>query len=81
MRFHGHSGLTPQETEIMDLWDNGCGMAAIARQCAVSRSRVERTVSTYHDSESKRIRIALQTGSVRLLAALQQAAAATAGQK
>ena len=73
------SGLTPSETIVMDLWDEGLGSADIAQRSAMSEKRVVRIVSTYSDRPFERRHPELmRQGSAQLLAALQSAGFAPA---
>jgi DNA-binding CsgD family transcriptional regulator len=72
---HGHTGMTPAEAAVMDLWDAGNGFAAIARQLQRPRRNVEKVVTMYHIGDRRKQEAIVRQGSADLLAALQRAAA------
>lgn len=71
------AGLTPGEARVMDLWDAGHSVRAIALHTGGHHDRVKAIVSTYHDDgEHQRSGNAMARGSAKLAAAINQARAA-----
>ncbi len=68
-----HTGMTPSEASVMELWDAGKSMEAISRQLGRTKTSVQRVVSTYH-CETSAEDANVRRGTAALLAALQAAA-------
>lgn len=67
-------GLTPGEQRIMDLWDAGLPMAAIARRLDAPRARIAKAITAYHDDgEQARDNSHMVRASARLAAAINRA--------
>ena len=62
--------LTPREQAVMDCWDAGQTLAAIARHTGTPRRKVSNIVSNYHDDGG--FDRDIRQGSARLLAALRR---------
>ncbi len=72
LRPHGHSGLTPLELAIMELWDaGGLSQKRIAMKLGCPPARVDRTVSTYDGKADHAFAVRdARNGSEQLLAAI-----------
>jgi hypothetical protein len=65
--------LTPQESTVLDLWDQGFSMQMIAAQTGLKRDNVARILSCFDGSQDQRVQEAsIRAGSAALLAAIQQ---------
>lgn len=71
-RREAHSGMTPSEIAVMDLWDNASiSTAAIARQLGRPRKTVDRIVTTYDGrADHAEFRRTARDGSAQLRAAI-----------
>lgn len=64
---------TPQETRVMDLWDNGFTKASISAALKIKPKKVDDIVSKLSGREDQRVEEAsIRAGSAALLAAIQQ---------
>lgn len=71
-RTYGHSGLTPSEALIMDLWDAGLSKQAIRRQ--LKMPSVDRVVDCYHAAHEQRAdNSSIAAGSIALRDAIARA--------
>jgi len=68
-----HSGLTPSEAAIIDLWDAGDSIQQIQRKLNMRGRRVANVVSDYHQADDEaRNRRMMARGSTALLDAICQ---------
>ncbi|PXW79018.1 regulatory LuxR family protein [Blastomonas natatoria] len=64
---------TPQETRVMDLWDNGFTKAHIAAALNIKPKKVDSIVSDLSGRDDQRVEEAsIRAGSAKLLAAIRQ---------
>lgn len=64
---------TPQETRVMDLWDNGFTKARIAAALNIKPKKVDSIVSDLSGRDEQRVQEAsIRAGSAALLAAIRQ---------
>lgn len=79
-RHNPGTGLTPRETTIMDLWDQGRSAQAIERQLGLPKDTAANIISIYDGKADLRThRTAMARASAQLAAAIK-AARATARQ-
>ncbi len=70
-------GLTPQERQVMDRWDGGQSIRAIARDLGKPVTRVRNLVIYYDGAAEQRLsNRAVAAGSAQLLRAILQERAA-----
>lgn len=70
------AGLTQRERDVMDRWDAGVAIGAIAKATGLSRQNVSSIVSHYHDAGEES---AANAGVRRATKALADAIAASGG--
>lgn len=74
----GHSGITPREAVIMNLWDAGRSIEQIARSTSTKRERVRRVICANDVGDERlRERRAMERCSRHLLTAIRNAQAAS----
>ncbi|MBI0530064.1 hypothetical protein [Sphingomonas sp. TX0522] len=66
------SGLTPQETTVMDLWDKGHGIGAISTASGIPNGTVRRIVRMYDAGQALDVAYAqrCRVASIAYLAAI-----------
>lgn len=66
--------LTPKEIEVMNLWEAGLGIPAIARYTGMAQYQARSVVSRYHPTREQRATdAAMVVGNAQLLSALASA--------